>query len=208
MSPDPYLPFVDHCAPRVMLLRDGSVMGMARLAGAPFWLAAGRERNGNLLRLTAFFNAIADDNVEAFLHFVRHDGVPAHPTSPGASRRVRRDVSWKNGTATWRRNCAPTTGSCRCWCVRAEPRSPPPGPRNARKRACALRAAAREDLIRDTIASGRNDTDGERAAHEDRLAQLEDAFSLAHGLLRQLGPVRLGERRKTAASPIRKSPRR
>ena len=70
---DPYFPYIDHIAPAVMLLSDSSILAVLRARGAPFSLVMNRERNAYKRRLVAFLNAIADENVEVFIHLVKHD---------------------------------------------------------------------------------------------------------------------------------------
>ena len=190
MSPDPYLPFVDHITPRAMLLRDGSVLGTARLAGAKFDLAAGRERNGHITRLTAFLNAIADDNTEAFFHFVRHDGVPEFPrTLPPAGEydglfleEWNRELAGRLRANDWfvsvlvRPRRTPIAAA-----TRTVKRSPPMR---------FVRGLLKKDMARED----REQQEEDDADLDDRLGQLEDAFSLVDGLLRHAGPRRLGLR--------------
>ena len=56
-----------------MLLADNSVMSVMRMPGAPFALVMNSQRNAHKRRLTAFLNAIADENVEVHIHLVKHD---------------------------------------------------------------------------------------------------------------------------------------
>lgn len=177
---EPFLPYLDHCTDQAMLLRDGSVLGMARLPGAPFPLLGNVDRNGNVIRTTAFLNAAADDNVEIFIHLVRHDNVPEMPPRPPAATAFdamfmadyNADVQQHLRVNDWFLS------------VLVRPRKSP--------------FARLGDAIK-KLAPGRGDSVEEKlenaaASHEDRIAQLEDVFSFGLNLLRPLHPVRLGRR--------------
>jgi len=71
----------DRIGPAALLGADSSVMGVLRMTGAPFSLVTNEVRDGHKLRLAAFLNAVADENVEVHIPLVRHD-----PTLPPASR--------------------------------------------------------------------------------------------------------------------------
>ncbi|MDO9713191.1 VirB4 family type IV secretion/conjugal transfer ATPase [Paracraurococcus lichenis] len=188
-APTRFLPYLDHCAPGAMLLRDGSVMGMLRMPGPPIALASNRDRNGALLRLVALLNAIADDNVEAFIHLVRHEGIPPLPGRPAAvtafdamfledwTREVRRGLRVNDWFLT----------------VLVRPRGTPFSmTTDVLKRLPPVRAI--RGLWQDRHRADADARDDERAAHDDRMGQLEDAMGLAMGLLRDARPVRLGLR--------------
>lgn len=182
-SPDPYLPFVDHCRPAVMLLRDGSLLGMARLAGQPSTVASNQGRNGHVMRHTAWLNAIANDNVEVFEHLVRHDGVPAQAPRPPACGSF--DAAFlADYDADVRRHLRVND-----WFI-------------------SVLVKPRKDLVavaKETVRKLLPAPKGERLREmqEDAealdgalLGQLEDAFSLLFGLMHQLRPVRLGIRQE------------
>lgn len=82
MSPDWLLPYVDHVADGVVLLRDGSLIAMARLRGVPPLLVGDPERNAQFRRHVAFLNAVSDENAEIFEYFVSHGAVPPMPPRP------------------------------------------------------------------------------------------------------------------------------
>ena len=63
MSPDWLLPYIDHVADGVVLLRDGSLIAMARLRGVPPLLVGDPERNAQFRRHVAFLNAVSDENM-------------------------------------------------------------------------------------------------------------------------------------------------
>ena len=81
-APDRLLPYVDHVADGVVLLRDGSLLAMARLAGVPFSLTGNAERNAQFRRHVALLNAVSDENVEIHEHFVSHSAVAPLPPRP------------------------------------------------------------------------------------------------------------------------------
>jgi type IV secretion system protein VirB4 len=172
---DPYLPFIDHVAPQVMLLRDGSVIGTARMVGAPFALLGNADRNGSLIRHTALLNAIADSNVEVWEHLVRHDDVPAMPPRPpeAAPYAAALLADWNSATAPRLR--------ANDWflTIQVKPRR---DPLSTLGRAFAAMGSFRKGAEKPPEAS-----------HE-LVLQLEDAFAMVSGLLRKLRPVRLGTR--------------
>src|SRR4051794_14074371 len=67
MGSDEYFPYIDHIAPTVMLLANNAVMSVMRMPGAPFALVMNGQRNAYKRRLTAFLNAVADENVEVYI---------------------------------------------------------------------------------------------------------------------------------------------
>lgn len=80
--PDALLPYVDHIADGIVLLRDDSQMAMARLSGVLFPLVGVEDRNAHVRRHIAFLNAVSDENVEVYEYCVSHDGVMAMPPRP------------------------------------------------------------------------------------------------------------------------------
>ena len=172
---DHFFPYVDHIGPATLLCSDDSVMGTLRMPGAPFALALNGGRNGNKRRLTAFLNAVADENVEVHIHLVKHDATlpPANhgdAVAPYAQRllddyhaSIQDDLAVVDWFLT----------------VRVKPRSKP--------------FASVTDKVRDALAKvglGRTS----RAADPLLEVQLEDAMRLALGVLKPFGPVRLGTR--------------
>ncbi len=82
MSPDRLLPYEDHVADGVVLLRDDSLLAMARLSGVPFSLVGTGERNAQFRRHVAFLNAVSDENVEVYEYIVSHSAVAPMPPRP------------------------------------------------------------------------------------------------------------------------------
>lgn len=74
-----YLPYVGHVSPGIVLLEDGSLLGMAHLHGLPHELAAASERNAAARILSALWRQVADDVLTIYLHLVRHQRVKATP---------------------------------------------------------------------------------------------------------------------------------
>lgn len=77
---DDYLPFVGHVRDTAVLKTDGSVLGMLRLAGAPFALEDHARRNSRHRVRNAVLRNIGDDTLTIVETMVRHDGVAALPT--------------------------------------------------------------------------------------------------------------------------------
>ncbi|WP_029314453.1 VirB4 family type IV secretion/conjugal transfer ATPase, partial [Acidiphilium angustum] len=75
----PYLPYLGHVRPDVMLLDDGSLLAMGELDGVPCELADDAERNATVRMLNALWKTIADDNLTIATHLVRHQSVPDLP---------------------------------------------------------------------------------------------------------------------------------
>src|SRR5208282_5247451 len=75
-----YFPYIDHIGPSVMLCVDNSVMSVLRMPGAPFSTVMNGQRNGYKRRLTAFLNAVADENVEVHIHLAKHDATLPTPS--------------------------------------------------------------------------------------------------------------------------------
>ncbi len=80
-SADPYLPYVGHLRPGIVLLQDGSLLAMAELRGLPHELAAMSERNAAARVLNGVWRNIASDTLTLGAHFVRHRHVPEQPTA-------------------------------------------------------------------------------------------------------------------------------
>jgi type IV secretion system protein VirB4 len=78
-SAEPYLPYLGHVRPDVVLLEDSSLLAMGALHGLPHELAAEDERNADARLFNSLWRNIADDTVTVGVHFVRHrrvDGLP------------------------------------------------------------------------------------------------------------------------------------
>ncbi len=75
----PYLPYLGHVRPDVMLLDDGSLLAMGELDGVPCELADDAERNATVRMLNALWKTIADDNLTIATHLVRHQQVADLP---------------------------------------------------------------------------------------------------------------------------------
>src|SRR5438270_9684983 len=76
LSADGLLPYMDHIADDILLLTDGSILGIVRASGAPFALQSPADRNAHTRRHVAWLNAIADENVEVWEYLIKHDDVP------------------------------------------------------------------------------------------------------------------------------------
>ena len=177
---DEFFPYVDHIAPDVMLLADGSRMATLRMPGPCFSLVMNRQRNSNKRRLTAFLNAVADDNVEVHIHLVKHD-----TTLPPANHGDALSPWAKSLLADYHATIADDLAVVDWFLtVRVKPRAQPFAS-VADKAQSALAAIGlmkkkhRSDSLLDV--------------------QLEDAMRLAMGTLKPFGPVRLGTRHE----PIR-----
>ena len=83
-SAEPYLPYLGHVRPDVVLLEDGSLLAMGALHGLPHELAAEDERNAAARLLNSLWRNIADDTLTIGAHFVRHKRVDSLP--PAAFR--------------------------------------------------------------------------------------------------------------------------
>jgi type IV secretion system protein VirB4 len=79
-SADDYVPFVGHVRDDAVLRTDGSVMGMLRLAGAPFALEDHARRNSRNRFRNAVLRNVAEDTLTLVETLVRHDGVAQLPT--------------------------------------------------------------------------------------------------------------------------------
>ena len=71
-SAEPYLPYLGHIRPDVVLLSDGSLLAMGTLHGVPHELAAEAERNAAARLLNSLWRNIADDTLTVGAHLVRH----------------------------------------------------------------------------------------------------------------------------------------
>ena len=69
---EPYLPYLGHIRPDVVLLDDGSLLTMGALQGLPHELAAEAERNAAVRLLNSLWRNIADDTLTVCAHLVRH----------------------------------------------------------------------------------------------------------------------------------------
>ncbi len=78
-SAAPYLPYLGHVRPDVVLLEDGSLLAMGELQGVPYELAAEAERNASARLLNSLWRNVADDNVTIGAHLVRHQRVDDLP---------------------------------------------------------------------------------------------------------------------------------
>ena len=164
---DALLPYADHVAPQVVLLRDGSVMATYRASGVPFALARNDERNAHHRRHVAWLNAIADDNVEVVEHLVRHRHVPPMPPRPAG---VSPYSDWVLGD--YHRDLEPRLCAID-WLV-------------------SIRVAPRRlPLGLSTLPIFRRPATETR---EDLVSQLEQACSTFERILRSIRPVRLGLR--------------
>ncbi|MDX5929504.1 VirB4 family type IV secretion/conjugal transfer ATPase [Acidiphilium acidophilum] len=75
----PYLPYLGHIRPEVMLLDDGSLLAMGELDGLPCELADDAERNAVTRMLNGLWKTIADDNLTIATHLIRHRSVADLP---------------------------------------------------------------------------------------------------------------------------------
>lgn len=75
----PYLPYLGHVSPDVMLLDDGSLLAMGELDGVPCELADDAERNAVTRMLNGLWKTIADDNLTIATHLIRHRSVADLP---------------------------------------------------------------------------------------------------------------------------------
>jgi type IV secretion system protein VirB4 len=80
-SAEPYLPYLGHVRPDVVLLFDGSVLVIGALHGLPHELAAEAERNAAARLLNSLWRNIADDTVTIGVHLVRHKRVESLPVA-------------------------------------------------------------------------------------------------------------------------------
>jgi type IV secretion system protein VirB4 len=67
----PYLPYLGHITPNVVLLEDGSLLAMAELHGLPHELSSNDERNAAARMLNSLWRNIASDTVTLYAHFIR-----------------------------------------------------------------------------------------------------------------------------------------
>jgi type IV secretion system protein VirB4 len=76
---EPYLPYLGHIRPDVVLLSDGSLLAMGTLHGVPHELAAEAERNAAARLLNSLWRNIADDTLTIGAHLVRHKSADQLP---------------------------------------------------------------------------------------------------------------------------------
>ncbi len=74
-----YLPYVGHVSDQAVLLQDGSVMALGRIAGVAFELEDPAMRNARCRTFNTLFRNIADDNITIHTHLIRHPDVPELP---------------------------------------------------------------------------------------------------------------------------------
>jgi len=84
-SPSKFLPFFDHVAPDVVMLRDGRVMAMLRMEGAPFHLTDNVGRNGANARHYGLLQLVGDGETEVVEHYVSHHYVEPFDGGGGGS---------------------------------------------------------------------------------------------------------------------------
>src|SRR5215472_12859064 len=71
-SAAPFLPYLGHYPnANTVLLQDGSLLAIGRLAGVPHELAAASERNAAARALNSLWRQIADDSLTLGIHLVR-----------------------------------------------------------------------------------------------------------------------------------------
>lgn len=171
---DTLFPYVDHIGWGTMLCSDDSVLATLRMPGAGL-LVMNRQRNSYKRRLTAFLNAIADENVEVHIHLVKHDATlppPAHgdALSPWAEQLLNdyhASIADELAVVDW------------FITIRVKPRVKPlSSVTDKAKSALAAIGLGKKDRIADPLLE----------------VQLEDAVRLALGTLAPFGPVRLGTR--------------
>jgi type IV secretion system protein VirB4 len=179
LNSDEYFPYIDHIGPTVMLLADSSCLSVLRLPGAPFALVMNGQRNANKRRLTAFLNAIADENVEVHIHLVKHDATlppatHAEPVAPYARMLL----------ADYHASIADDLAVCDWFLtIRVKLRVPP--------------FATIRDKIR-TVGATLGLMSKTAVLDPSLEVQLADAVRLGLGTLAPFGPVVLGERVESA----------
>ena len=172
---DALFPYVDHIGSATLLCSDDSVLAVLRMPGACFSLVMNRQRNSYKRRLTAFLNAIADENVEVHIHLVKHDATlpPANhgdALAPWATQLLNdyhASIDGELAVVDW------------FLTIRVKPRTQPlSGVVDKAKAALAAIGLGKKDCVADPLLE----------------VQLEDAVRLALGTLAPFGPVRLGAR--------------
>ena len=78
-SAEPYLPYIGHIQPGIVLLQDGSLLIVAAVRGTPFELAAMSERNSAARVLNGVWRNVASDTLTLGAHFIRNRHVPSPP---------------------------------------------------------------------------------------------------------------------------------
>ncbi len=76
---DEFLPYVGHISDNIVLLEDGTHIGMIRLDGKPLTLFSAIPRYSQRRRRHAAMRSISDSNISIFEHHVCHDRVPEFP---------------------------------------------------------------------------------------------------------------------------------
>jgi type IV secretion system protein VirB4 len=68
---EPYLPYLSHLQPEVVLLADGSLLAVLQLHGLAHELSIESERGANANILNGIWQAIGDDNITLGTHYIR-----------------------------------------------------------------------------------------------------------------------------------------
>ena len=68
---EPYLPYIAHLQPEIVLLADGSLLAVLQLHGLAHELCIESERRANANILNGIWQAIGDDNVTLGTHYIR-----------------------------------------------------------------------------------------------------------------------------------------
>ena len=68
---EPYLPYISHLQPEIVLLADGSLLAVLQLHGLAHELSIESERRANANILNGIWQAIGDDNVTLGTHYIR-----------------------------------------------------------------------------------------------------------------------------------------
>jgi type IV secretion system protein VirB4 len=171
-SAEDYVPFVGHVRDDAVLRTDGSVLGMLRLAGAPFALEDHARRNSRHRFRNAVLRNIADDALTVVETMVRHDGVA--PVPSGSYR----SVFAADLESAYRREVLASWERVNEWFVSVivHPRAPVTRGLNS------LRARL-----------GRRQEPAEQAS-EELLRTLDDRMLVLAKAYAEMGPVRLGVR--------------
>ena len=174
---DATFPYVDHTGDHTLLLADDAKMGVLRLRGVPFSLALNRQRNGHKRRLVAFLNAVADENVQVFVHCVKHDSSLPPPSHGEATAPYARQL-----LADYHASIADELAVVDWFItVIVAPRRPPfAGVTDKARRVLAALGLLRRQSLADPALD----------------AQLEDAMRLGLATLAPFGPSRLGIRER------------
>lgn len=81
-----FVPDIQHIAPGIVLLQDGSLLAMVAIPGYPFDLESVRVRNIRRRQQNELFKNIADDNVTISTNLVHHAGVRRWTPRPFSSQ--------------------------------------------------------------------------------------------------------------------------